>query len=56
MVRHARQRVGAGQTIGRDLKGKASPALCAAGILFAFVDARIACAIYRSTFSWACCG
>ena len=32
--------------IGRDVKGKVSPALYVAGILLAFVDARIACAIY----------
>jgi uncharacterized membrane protein len=34
------------RAIGRDLKGKVSPALYVAGILLAFVDARIACAIY----------
>ena len=45
MGRHAGQRVGADLAIGRDLKGKVSPALYIAGILFAFVDARIACAI-----------
>ena len=32
--------------IGRDVKGKVSPALYVAGILLAFVDARIAGAIY----------
>jgi len=56
MGRHAGQRVGADLAIGRDLKGKVSPALYVAGILFALVDARIACAIYRSIFSSACCG
>jgi len=55
MGRHAGQRVGADLAIGRDLKGKVSPALYVAGILFALVDARIACAIYRSIFSSACC-
>jgi uncharacterized membrane protein len=34
------------RAIGRDLKGKVSPPLYVAGILVAFVDARIACAIY----------
>ena len=34
------------RAIGRDLKGKASPVLYVAGILLAFADARIACAIY----------
>ena len=34
------------RAIGRDLKGKVSPPLYVAGILPAFVDARIACAIY----------
>jgi uncharacterized membrane protein len=34
------------QAIGRDLKGKASPVLYVAGILFAFFDPRIADAIY----------
>jgi hypothetical protein len=34
------------RAIGRDLKGKVSPALYVAGTLLAFVDARIACAIY----------
>ena len=34
------------RAIGRDLKGKVSPPLYVAGILLAFVDARIACAIY----------
>jgi uncharacterized membrane protein len=34
------------QAIGRDLKGKISPALYVAGVLLAFADARIACAIY----------
>jgi uncharacterized membrane protein len=34
------------QAIGRDLKGKTSPALYAAGILFAFVDTRISVAVY----------
>jgi uncharacterized membrane protein len=33
-------------TIGRDLKGKVSPVLYVAGILFAFFDTRIAGAIY----------
>ena len=32
--------------IGRDVKGKVSPALYIAGIVLAFVDARIAGAIY----------
>ena len=35
-----------GLAIGRDLKGKVSPALYVAGILSAFVDTRIADAIY----------
>ena len=34
------------RAIGRDLKGKVSPPLYVAGILVAFVDARIASAIY----------
>jgi uncharacterized membrane protein len=34
------------QAIGRDLKGKISPALYLAGILFAFLDARISDALY----------
>jgi hypothetical protein len=34
--------------IGRDFKGKVSPVLYVAGILLAFVDTRIACAIYLS--------
>jgi uncharacterized membrane protein len=34
------------RAIGRDLKGKVSPALYVAGILLAFVDARIAAAFY----------
>jgi uncharacterized membrane protein len=34
------------RAIGRDLKGKVSPVLYVAGILLAFVDARVACAIY----------
>ena len=34
------------QAIGRDVKGKVSPVLYVAGIMLAFVDARIACAIY----------
>jgi len=34
------------RAIGGDLKGKISPVLYVAGILLAFVDARIACAIY----------
>lgn len=34
------------RAIGRDLKGKVSPVLYVAGILLAFVDARIAGAIY----------
>src|SRR5205807_9368041 len=34
------------QAIGRDLKGKLSPVLYAAGIALAFVDARIAGALY----------
>jgi hypothetical protein len=46
MARHAGQRVDAGWAIGRDLKGKVSPDSDVAGILFAFVGARIACAIY----------
>ena len=37
---------GLARAIGRDLKGKVSPVLYFAGILLAFVDARIACAIY----------
>jgi hypothetical protein len=36
MARHAGQRVDAGRAIGRDLKGKVSPALFVAGILLAF--------------------
>jgi uncharacterized membrane protein len=36
------------QAIGRDVKGKVSPVLYVAGILLAFVDTRIACAIYLS--------
>jgi uncharacterized membrane protein len=35
-----------GRAIGRDLKGKVSPVLYTAGILSAFVDSRIAGAIY----------
>ena len=42
MGRHAGQRVGADLVIGRDLKGKVSPARYVAGILFAFFDVRIA--------------
>jgi uncharacterized membrane protein len=34
------------RAIGRDVKGKISPVLYVAGILLAFVDARIAAAIY----------
>jgi uncharacterized membrane protein len=34
------------RAIGRDLKGKVSPLLYFAGIMLAFADARIACAIY----------
>ena len=34
------------RAIGRDFKGKISPVLYVAGILLAFVYARIACAIY----------
>jgi uncharacterized membrane protein len=34
------------RAIGRDLKGKVSPLLYLAGIMLAFADARIACAIY----------
>jgi uncharacterized membrane protein len=34
------------RAIGRDVKGKISPVLYVAGILLAFVEARIACAIY----------
>jgi len=34
------------RAIGRDVKGKVSPVLYFAGILLAFLDARIACAIY----------
>jgi uncharacterized membrane protein len=34
------------RAIGRDVKGKLSPVLYFAGILLAFLDARIACAIY----------
>lgn len=37
---------GLARPIGRDIKGKVSPVLYFAGILLAFVDARIACAIY----------
>jgi uncharacterized membrane protein len=37
---------GLAQAIGRDLKGKVSPVLYVTGILFAFIDARIACVIY----------
>ena len=33
------------QAIGRDVKGKVSPVLYVSGIMLAFVDARIACAI-----------
>jgi hypothetical protein len=36
------------QAIGRDSKGKVSLLLYVAGILLAFVDPRIACAIYLS--------
>jgi uncharacterized membrane protein len=36
------------QAIGRDVKDKVSPVLYVAGILLAFVDTRIACAIYLS--------
>ena len=34
------------RVIGRDFKGKISPVLYVAGILLAFLDARISCAIY----------
>jgi uncharacterized membrane protein len=34
------------RAIGHDVKGKISPVLYVAGILVAFIDARIACAIY----------
>ena len=34
------------RAIGRDLKGKISPVPYVAGILLAFLDARIACAVY----------
>ena len=34
------------RAIGHDVKGKVSPVLYAAGILLAFIDARIACAVY----------
>jgi|SRR5580704_7609222 uncharacterized membrane protein len=34
------------QAIGRDLKGKISPMLYLVGIVLAFVDARVACAMY----------
>ena len=34
------------RAIGHDLKGKVSPVLYAAGILLAFIDAPIACAVY----------
>jgi uncharacterized membrane protein len=34
------------RAVGPDVKGKVSPVLYVAGILLAFVDARIACAIY----------
>ena len=34
------------RAIGRDLKGKISPVLYVAGIVLAFLDARIACAVY----------
>jgi hypothetical protein len=34
------------RAIGHDLKGKVSPVLYLAGVLLAFVDSRIACAIY----------
>lgn len=36
------------RAIGRDFKGNVSPVLYVAGILLAFVDTRIACAIYLS--------
>ena len=42
----ARQRGALARAIGRDLKGKVSPVLYVAGILLAFADARIACAVY----------
>jgi len=34
------------RTIGHDVKGKVSLVLYVAGILVAFIDARIACAVY----------
>jgi uncharacterized membrane protein len=34
------------RAISHDVKGKVSPVFYVAGILLAFVDARIACAIY----------
>ena len=34
------------RAVGHDVKGEVSPVLYVAGILLAFVDARIACAIY----------
>ena len=34
------------RAIGHDVKGKVSPVLYVAGILLAFIDARIACAVY----------
>jgi hypothetical protein len=37
---------GLARAIGNDVKGKVSPVLYAAGILLAFVDARVACAVY----------
>jgi hypothetical protein len=37
---------GVARAIGHDVKGKVSPVLYVAGILLAFVDARIACAVY----------
>jgi len=47
VITRAQGREGAlAQAIGRDLKGKVSPVLYVAGILLAFFDARIACAIY----------
>jgi uncharacterized membrane protein len=47
VIIHAQGSEGAlARAIGRDLKGKVSPVLYVAGILLAFADARIACAVY----------
>lgn len=35
-----------GRAIGRDLKGKISPVLYAMGILFSFIEPRVAVALY----------